>query len=104
MSIKRRRVRLTDVARRDLRQQADFIRQRDDDAAISFIQDLISKIYQLAATGVTGSGRSFLPTHVRAFPYRGRCFYFTVDNVTFTVLRVLHSAQDVKAIVFELPE
>ena len=38
------------------------------------------KLTGTVPSGVEGCARSFLPSHVRAFPFEKHCFYFTVDN------------------------
>lgn len=104
MTLRQREVRLTRAARNDLRRIAQHIRKSDAQAAERFITDLVAQIHHIARIGVTGSTRAFLPPGVRAFPYRDRCFYFTVEESTLTVLRVLHGAQDTADTVFEPEE
>lgn len=51
----------------------------------------------LAQAGVTGSSRDWVSVGLRAFPYKGRCFYFRIIENQMVVIRVLHGKQDVSA-------
>ena len=105
MSLASRRVLFADSARNDLRNIRLHLEEYDNsystDIAARTISDLVSKIYEIAAKGLTGSRRSFAPEHVRAFPYKRHCFYFTIDDETLTLLRVLGQSQDVEEIIFD---
>lgn len=94
MTLKRRHPQLSTAAREDLRRLANYARQFDEAAAERLVDDLIEKIHHVAEIGVTGSTRPFLPSDVRALPYRNWCFYFTVSDSALNVLRVLGSDQD----------
>jgi len=61
------------------------------------MEDLTSKLFDLASLGVTGSSRDWVSTGLRAFPYRERCFYFRIVDNKMIVVRVLHGRQDVTA-------
>lgn len=98
--MKDRHPELTTSARQDLRNLYEYVAQFDQVAADRLVEELIQKIHHIAQIGLTGSSRPFLPTRVRAFPYRNWCFYFTVDKGTLTVVRVLQSDQDTTDIVF----
>ncbi len=65
------------------------------EAAKSFVQDLTAKIYHLAEIGVTGSSRSWIDPDLRAFPYRDRCFYFTIKEDKLILLRVISGSQNI---------
>lgn len=80
---------------------AAYIARTDKPTAERCVGELAAKIFDIARKGLTGSTRSFLPPHVKAFPYKGRCFYFTIDDDVLTVLRVLGSAQDETDIAFD---
>ena len=100
MKLKSRQPELTTTARQDLQNLADYVRRLDEGAAERLVADLVSKMHHIARIGVTGSTRTFLPVGVRAFPYRHWCFYFTVEDETLTVVRVLRGDQDTAAIEF----
>ncbi len=53
------------------------------------------KLEHLAQTGVTGSPGGWVGVGLRAFPYKGRCFYFRIIGDQMIVIRVLHGRQDV---------
>ena len=83
-----------------MRNLSKYVRQFDEAAAKRLIEDLVQKMHHIAHIGVTGSTRPFLPSGVRAFPYRSWCFYFTVDDETLFVVRVLGGDQDTSDVVF----
>lgn len=95
--IKPLRLILTDAARSDLKAIYEYIAKDSDAAAISFIQDLSDKLEHLAHTGITGCSRDWVSVGLRAFPYKGRCFYFRIIKDQMVVIRVLHGKQDVSA-------
>jgi plasmid stabilization system protein ParE len=74
----------------------NYIADFDPLAARRFLDDINGKIEWMAAYGITGSPRDFIPG-LRAFPYRKRCIYFFIDDDEMTVLRVLHGRQKIKA-------
>jgi plasmid stabilization system protein ParE len=73
----------------------NYIADFDQHAAKHFLDDINGKIEWMAAYGVTGSPRDFIPG-LRAFPYRKRCIYFFISDDEMTVLRVLHGRQQIK--------
>ena len=101
MTLKRRKAVVSRPAGRDLQNIHDYARQFDEEAARHLVRKLIDKFIDLAHKGVEGSSRSFLPATVRAFPYEKHCFYFTVDDSTLTLLRVLHGSQNAADFAFE---
>ncbi len=100
-----RRVIFASSARDDLRNIRVHLDSYDEmnftEIAQRTVSDLVTKIYNLAEKGVAGSRRSFIPEHVRAFPYKQYCFYFTIEGDTLTLLRVLGQRQDVENITFD---
>lgn len=95
--IKPLRLTITDSARSDLRSIYEYFAEDNPNAAITFVQDLTDKLEHLAKTGVTGSSRDWVSVGLRAFPYKGRCFYFRIIEDQMVVIRVLHGKQDVGA-------
>ena len=91
----------TQSAENDLYSMRLHLEVHSPETARSTILDLNRKIHDIAAKGLTGSKRRHAPEHVRALPYKKHCFYFTVDNGTLTLLRVLAQRQDVDDIIFE---
>ncbi len=86
---------ITDTAKADLRNIRTYIAKDSPKMARSFVNDLTTKLYKLADTGVIGTPRDNIKTGLRAFPYRGRSFYLhIIDNKMF-VIRVLHGKQDI---------
>ncbi|MEM6816186.1 MAG: type II toxin-antitoxin system RelE/ParE family toxin [Bacteroidota bacterium] len=86
---------ITDTAKADLASIYDHIAADNPDAALTFLEDLTNKIFELARSGVTGSSRDWVSKGLRGFPYRDRCFYFRIINDEMILIRVLHGKQDV---------
>lgn len=95
--IKSLRLILTDTAKSDLKDIYEYIAIENPNVAVSFIQDMSEKLEDLANTGVTGSRRDWVSTGLRAFPYKGRCFYFRIIGDQMVIIRILHGKQDVSA-------
>lgn len=92
---------ITDTAREDLRNIRRHIVKNNPKAAKVFMKDLLDKLHNLAVNGVIGSSRESISPELRAFPYRGRCFYFCVVGDKMFVLRVLHGSQDIEKQKFQ---
>ncbi|WP_369125077.1 type II toxin-antitoxin system RelE/ParE family toxin [Desulfogranum marinum] len=88
---------MTDTARSDLRSIYEYIAEDNPNAADTFIRNLTGKLEHLAHTGITGSPRDWVSVGLKAFPYKGRCFYFRIIEAQLVVIRVLHGKQDVSA-------
>ena len=101
MTLISRKVVVSGPAGRDLQNLYEFARQFDEQTAHRLVKKLVDEIIDLARKGVEGSSRSFLPAHVRAFPFEKHCFYFTVDDEKLTLLRVLHGSQSTSDIAFD---
>jgi len=72
----------------------EHIKKDNPTAAKIFVNDLTSKLFSLAKSGVTGMPRDWISVGLRAFPYRERCFYFRIVEDAMIVVRVLHQKQD----------
>ncbi len=104
MTLKPRSVIRTQASDDDLYRIRLHLEDTAPDTAYTTILDLNRKIHDIAGKGLTGSKRLFLPDHIKAFPYKKHCFYFTVNNGTLTLLRVLAQKQDTADIIFEADE
>jgi len=98
---KSRRVVVTAQARADLIAHRKYIEESNPDRARDIVVGLVRKFHELAAKGVTGSTRSWAPDYVRAFPYKGYCYYFTVDDDALTLIRVRAQAQSLEDLEFD---
>ncbi|CDZ50473.1 type II toxin-antitoxin system RelE/ParE family toxin [Neorhizobium galegae] len=98
-----RRLNVSQRALTDLLEDYEYTSQFNPIAARRLLDDLNAKMASLAKLGLTGSPREFVPG-LRAFPFRGRCIYFVIDETTMRVLRVLHGHQDVSADNFPTDE
>jgi len=65
--------------------------------AEDFSRDLTHQLYKLAHTALTGTSREWISSGLRAFPYKGYCFYFRIIDDRMYIVRVLHGHQDVNA-------
>ena len=55
----------------------------------------------MANLGLTGAPRDWIRVGLRAYPYGKHCAYFRVTDSEFRVVRVVHGACDVTAIIFD---
>jgi plasmid stabilization system protein ParE len=78
-----------------------YIEKENPVAAKAFVADLENKMRSHADTGLTGVPRTYVAKHLRALPYRDRCFYFRIIEDQLIVVRVLHGKQDVTADMFK---
>ena len=92
---------LSSQARNDLTGIFLYIASENVESAINFIADIHSKIEWIAKTDFTGSPRDYISEGLRALPYRKRCIYYRSYQDRITIVRVLHSAQDVTQQEFE---
>lgn len=88
---------LTETARADLRAIHDYIAKEKGSplSAERFTKDLAEKIFNHAASGLSGSPRDEISPGLRGLPYRGRCFYLRINGDALVVVRVLNSKQDI---------
>ena len=93
---------ITDTAKADLRGIRRYIAKDNPKMARSFVNELTTKLYKLADTGAIGIPRDNIKVGLRAFPYRGRCFYLHIVDDKMFVIRVLHGKQDITAHDFPL--
>lgn len=92
---------VTDEARKDLRGIYDYIAIDSKTQAQAFVADLSAKIFWIAEVGFSGSTRDYISPKLRALPYRGRTIYFVCDEQRIVVLGILHQARDVHPEMFE---
>lgn len=92
---------VTDEARKDLRGIYDYIAEDSKTQAQAFVADLSAKIAWIAEVGFTGVPRDYIFPNLRALPYRGRTIYFISEDDRVVVLGVLHQARDVNPEMFD---
>ena len=61
-------------------------------------------MHRIARTGVSGVARDWLRPGLRMHPYEKYCVYFRVTDRELVVIRIIHSARDIDAIIFEPPQ
>ena len=72
-----------------------YIAQDDPVVAERFVDDLVRQMYKIAELGLSGTPRDWIRHGLRAFPYRGRYFYFRFYDDRVVMLRVRHGSQDI---------
>ncbi|UIK06743.1 type II toxin-antitoxin system RelE/ParE family toxin [Neorhizobium galegae] len=71
-----------------------YISLENPPAADRFVLDIFAKVHSFAELCLTGVEREF-GTGIRSFAYRERIIFFRISETELTVLRVLHSHQNV---------
>ena len=92
---------VTDPAKADLDSIYDYIAVNSPNAADRFVTAIVTDLHRLAAQGYTGLNRGWIRPNLRLHVYGNYCIYFRTDNGNFVVLRVVHGARDIDAIIFE---
>jgi len=94
------RLSISKTALRDLASIYGHVSQDNPAAAFKLVKFLEGKIKSLARSGNKGVARDWLRPGLRAFPYKQRCIYFTVDGDVLKVIRILHGKQDIDPELF----
>lgn len=63
---------------------------------------MIEDLARIADLGVTGVSRDWIRPGLRLHIYGKYCAYFRYDDERLTVLRIVHGARDIDAIIFDL--
>ena len=92
---------LTEEARSDLEQIADYIARNSPARAESFILELIAKARQL---GELPSGFPLVPRYehlgIRRRAHGNYAIFYRVETDRVSVIHILHSARDYEALLF----
>lgn len=86
---------ITDEARKDLRGIYEHIAKDSQPQAQAFVADLSNKIVWIAEVNFTGSPRDYIFPNLRAHSHRGRTIYYLNEKARIVILGVLHQARDV---------
>ena len=89
-------------ARRDLDQIFDYLDQTSGGRlAAGFVRKLNQYIARIARIGGKGAPRDRISPGLKLAIYQPYNIYFRVDETQMTVVRVLHSARDVRRLTFD---
>ena len=98
-----KRLRLTDVARRDLDEIWDSIAADDISAADRMIDGLHTLIGRLREFPSMGVPRDDLRVGTRSFVHRKYLVFYTLSVDALVVLRVIYGGRDLSSIDFPTP-
>lgn len=65
------------------------------------MHDLVADLHHIAEIGVTGVARDWVRPGLRLHVFGKYCAYFRYNDRELIVLRIVHGARDVDAILFE---
>lgn len=94
-------MKLTDTAIADLDAIYDYISADSPVAAERFINDIVADLARHAELGLTGVTRDWVRPGLRLTVFGKYCSYFRVTDTELVVVRIIHGARDVDAIVFK---
>ena len=83
------------AARIDLIEIGDYIAMDSPGNAISFVKTLQEKALGLARVPLMGTERNHLSSGLRLLPHRYYNIYYRAGDDMITIVRVMHSAQDI---------
>lgn len=86
-------------AQRDLQTIADFIKRDNPSAALRWVNYLEKQCQKLADMPHIGRLREDLAKSLRSFPVARYVIFYKKHKQGILIIRVLHSARDIKAIV-----
>ncbi len=92
-----RELRISPAAERDLAEIWAYIADDSPRVATAFIEQLEAKFTPLLEFPGIGAPRDNLAPGLRVCPYQSYCVYYVHDDDTVTIVRVVHSARDVRA-------
>ena len=88
------RVRKTERAQRDIDQISDWIAQDNLNAALTWVDELDSKLKMIEANPGIGTDRRDLRRGVRSYAFGNYLIFFKPFKSGIDVLRVIHGARD----------
>lgn len=94
------RVDLTPDAQTDLKEIWEYVPRDSVFQADRLLNRFAEKLQHLAAHSGYGRPRPELATGCRSHPFGAYCFYFRQTEEGMLLLRVLHSARDIRQIEF----
>lgn len=79
----------------------DYISENDEQAAVRFMNQLLDKIDWIAEAGFAGVPRNGIRPDLRAHSFRNHSIYYSIDEKSVRILRVLHMRRDITKVSFE---
>lgn len=95
----RRFVRLSDQARADLGEIADYLAERSASASDKAVDRIIATCQSFADTPELGRRREELRTGLRSFPVGNHLVFYRVWPERVDVLRILHGARNLEELL-----
>ena len=101
-----KRLDISDTARADIRETILHLAEKaGGDVAMRFLQRVDDELIALARLGHRGVSREWISPGLRLHVLGDYCIYFRVQTDRETrIVRFLHGARDVSAIIFEAGE
>lgn len=90
---------ISEAARADLREIVDFIARDNPERAMTFLDELLSRIESIAEQPQAYAVRDDWPVPVRAAVHRRYLIVFRENGPRVEIARVLHSARDITDIL-----
>ncbi len=87
---------LSPAAEDDLIEIWAYISDDSAKAATAFVKRIEAKFEPLLSFPAIGTARDQLSPGLRVVPYKDYCIYYTYDDATVTIVRVVHGARDVR--------
>ncbi|WP_081449413.1 type II toxin-antitoxin system RelE/ParE family toxin [Rhodomicrobium vannielii] len=97
-----KRLDISDAARADIRETITHLTEKaGGEVAMRFLQRIDDELVALADLGHSGVSREWISPGLRLHVLGDYCIYFRVTDRETRVVRFLHGARDVSAIVFD---
>lgn len=96
---RKRRVRHSSQAKLDLIQIWLFIAQDNPSAADQLLREISKKMQMIIQTPRMGRARGDIRRGLRSFLVVKYVIFFTIEDDGITIVRILHSARDIKSIL-----
>ena len=91
------------LAESDLEEIGDYIAADNRQRAVTFVQELVKRCQELAATPTAYPARPQLKDGLRARPHGRYIIFYMANPEQVFIVRILHGAQDFEAL-FKEPE
>lgn len=101
LAIKPKKLRVSNAARADLGRIFDHIAKDSETAAERFIKRLTGAMQRIADLGHSGVSREWVRPGLRMHVLGSYCIYFRQTTKETQIVRVVHSAMDIDAIIFD---
>lgn len=97
-----KQLQISDSAYADLGEIAGYLSdEAGETVARRFLERMEETLLDLAGTGHAGVSREWVSRGLRLQIHGDYCIYFRVSDEATCIVRILHGARDVAAIVFE---